>query len=663
MTRTRGRLASLSVGLAVVIAAGGAVLLTSAGPAGALTRGEGTGKAWCARYGGTSLAGYRRVYACKLTSKGTTAGKTPFDSFAGFQPTELANRFLFRMTGNTLFDNDVAGNFTALAAASFAIPAATSGVRGSVPAAGDIISEWGGTSKQKQDGDRTMVAVVTDVTATSSGWTIRTLNQDRQYGGAGTITVSSHGRTWSAENGFYAAFEWLRLVGGGGGAPGGGSPGGGSPGGWTATEAPRLAASATGQLLAVACSAAANCTAAGASGSSAMLAARDGRGWTAVPVPLPASSPSRSRLTAVTCPSGNICVAAGDYVSGGAQQGLLLSGHGGSWTATRAPLPAGAAASPNASVRAVACADDSSCVAVGQYTAATSGYPLLITGHGSSWTGRRAPLPADAAARPDAGLVAVACPAAGACTAVGSYVDNLGNRQGMLVTGHGSSWTATRAPLPASATVPGAELSAVACPQTTPCVAAGSYSGDSLGLLVSGEATSWTATRAPLPAGAGANPKASFRAIACYAGSCAAVGSYTDAAGSSQGMLVTRRGSELTAAAAPLPASAAARQGRPGAQLDSVACPSASACVAVGEYTDTAGDAQTLLLAGLGASWQATRAPVPANARPVGTQAQGALAPPELSSAACPSVSACVAVGSYPARKAGIEGLIVTGPS
>ena len=85
--------------------------------------------------------------------------------------------------------------------------------------------------------------------------------------------------------------------------------------------------------------------------------------------------------------------------------------------------------------------------------------------------------------------------------------------------------------------------------------------------------------------------------------------------------------------------------------------------MAVGEYTDTAGDAQTLLLAGLGASWQATRAPVPANARPVGTQAQGALAPPELGSVACPSVSACVAVGSYPARKAGMEGLIVTGPA
>jgi hypothetical protein len=246
---------------------------------------------------------------------------------------------------------------------------------------------------------------------------------------------------------------------------------------------------------------------------------------------------------------------------------------------------------------------------------------------------------------------------------VGSYVDNLGNRQGMLVTGHGNSWTATRAPLPASATVPGAELSAVACPQTTSCVAVGSYSGDALGLLVSGGAASWTATRAPVPAGAAANPKASFRAIACYAGSCAAVGSYTDTAGSSQGMLVTRRGSEVTAAAAPLPAGAAARQGRPGAQLGSVACPSASACVAVGEYTDTAGDAQTLLLVGLGTSWQAARAPVPANARPVGTQAQGALAPPELNSAACASVSACVAVGSYPARKAGMEGLIVTGPA
>lgn len=234
----------------------------------------------------------------------------------------------------------------------------------------------------------------------------------------------------------------------------------------------------------------------------------------------------------------------------------------------------------------------------------------------------------------------------------------------MLVTGHGTSWTATRSPLPASATVPGAMLSAVACPRTTACVAVGSFSADSRGLMVTGSGMSWTATQTPLPSGAAANPAATFRSIACFTAlSCVAAGSYTDSSGSSQGMLVTRHDSKLTAATAVLPSGAAPRQGHPGAQLASVACASVSSCVTVGEYTDMTGDAQMLLLSGYGSSWKAVRAPVPPNAKTVGSQAQGALGPPVLASVICPAVSTCIAVGSYPARKLGTEGLLITGPA
>jgi hypothetical protein len=117
----------------------------------------------------------------------------------------------------------------------------------------------------------------------------------------------------------------------------------------------------------------------------------------------------------------------------------------------------------------------------------------------------------------------------------------------------------------------------------------------------------------------------------------------------------------LSTASAALPTGAARAQGSPGAQLTSVACSSAAACVAVGSYTDTAGEARLLLLTLAGSAWTATRAPSPADARTVGTQAQGTLAPPALSSVACPGAAACVAVGSYPARKLGMAGLIVTG--
>ena len=110
MARGRRRITSLTIALAVVAAGGTTALLAGIGPAGAFTPGEGLGASWCARYDGTSLGSYRDVYACQSSSK--AAGKTPFDSFAGFQPTELANRFLYAITGHTLFDNDVAGNFS-----------------------------------------------------------------------------------------------------------------------------------------------------------------------------------------------------------------------------------------------------------------------------------------------------------------------------------------------------------------------------------------------------------------------------------------------------------------------------------------------------------------------------------------------------------------------
>jgi hypothetical protein len=215
MARTRGETPSLSFALALV-AVGLTAGVFAAEPAGAFTRGEGSGKAWCAAYGGENIGSYEDIYACKPDR--SHAGKTPFDSYAGFQPTELANRFLFKLTGRTLFDNEVAGNFVTLVSAVDAIPDASAGAPDVLPKAGDIISMWGGRSGQKQDGDRTLVAIVTQVAPTATGWTVTTLNQGEQADTSGTdgfntITVSDRGRIWSTERGFYASFDWLLLAG------------------------------------------------------------------------------------------------------------------------------------------------------------------------------------------------------------------------------------------------------------------------------------------------------------------------------------------------------------------------------------------------------------------------------------------------------------------
>jgi len=676
MARTRRRIGMLAIALGLGLTAGTAIVLTSIGPAGAFTPGEGTGTSWCTRYGGVSLGSYRNIYACKPGSK--TSGKTPFDSYAGFQPTELANRFLYAVTGHTLFDNDVAGNFVALAAASFALPQSASATTRSLPVRGDIISMWGGRSKQRENGSRTQVAIVTGVAAAPSVWVITTLNQGDPADTAGaqgfdTITVSRNFKTWSALNGFYADFAWLRLA-----KPAStSSPAPTQPTpGWLAAQAPGQASAPGGPLIAVACAQAGSCAAVGNSGGGAVLETRaaatstavsgtattsTAATWTPVAVPKPASATTSSSLTVVTCPAAATCLAGGSYRSAGQQQGLLVSGHDRNWTATTAPLPANAAGSPQARISAVACGSATACVAVGRYATSTSQDALLVSGHGSAWSGRAAPLPADASGRPDATLVSVVCPAATSCTAVGSYVDRLGNRQGMLVLLQGSNWTAVRAPLPGDAKVPGAALTAVACPSATACVAVGSYSAATRGFAVTGQGTSWTAAATPVPAGAAAQAKPSFRSIACSLGGCVAVGSYTNADGSAQGLVVTGQGTAFTAVRAALPADAAPDQGSPGAQLTSVSCPSAARCVATGTYTDSSGEAETLLLSRTGSAWTAVKAPSPANARTVGSQAQGSLTPPTISSVACWAAASCIAVGGYPARNAGMAGLILTG--
>jgi hypothetical protein len=307
----------------------------------------------------------------------------------------------------------------------------------------------------------------------------------------------------------------------------------------------------------------------------------------------------------VACPSATGCVVTGYYTGGGSpehQHGLLLAGHGSSWTAIRAPLPAPASPSPatgasgDAGLWDVSCPSSTVCVAAGFYDR----HGLLLTGHGSSWTAIRAPLPARAAANSQADLYRVTCPSITTCVAAGDYDITAHSADGLLVTRHGSSWTATEAPLPVTAGAsPDPGITGVSCGSTTACAAVGYYTdpaGQEQGLLLTGHGSSWTATRASRPAGA--RPGAYLNGVSCPApAACLAVGYYTGSSGSKQGLLLQRRGSSWTASTAPLPPGAATD---PGAYLNGLACTSISACLAAGAYTDSSGHGQGVLLPGPG---------------------------------------------------------------
>jgi hypothetical protein len=60
---------------------------------------------------------------------------------------------------------------------------------------------------------------------------------------------------------------------------------------------------------------------------------------------------------------------------------------------------------------------------------------------------------------------------------------------------------------------------------------------------LTGLSTSWTAAEAPRPANAAADPAAGLTSVACpSASSCVAAGFYTDSSGNGQGLLVTGSG-------------------------------------------------------------------------------------------------------------------------
>jgi hypothetical protein len=223
-------------------------------------------------------------------------------------------------------------------------------------------------------------------------------------------------------------------------------------------------------------------------------------------------------------------------------QGLLLTGHGSSWSATKAPVPPGFATDPDPDLTDVGCASATVCLATGSYLDSSGNEQgLLLARHGASWSASKAPRPAGAAAGQPASLVGVACPAA-ACVAVGQYTASSGSTQGLLLTGSRSSWSAARAPLPAGAAASkNADLSYVACPVAASCVAAGTYtgaSGNQPGLLLTRHGSSWTASQAPLPAGAPLSAAPTFSALACVAASCVVTGSYTDSSGHQQALLL-----------------------------------------------------------------------------------------------------------------------------
>ena len=262
-----------------------------------------------------------------------------------------------------------------------------------------------------------------------------------------------------------------------------------------------------------------------------------------------------------------------------------------------------------------------------------------------SWSAANPPLPADAVPGQGVTLLASSCPADGWCVAVGDYLAQNATttwEAGLIESESGSTWTATEAPLPTSAGAdPQALLEAVSCPSVGSCVATGRYvdaSGATQGLVEQLSNSAWSATTAVLPPGAATGGTGAYaeltQAVCTGVGACTAVGVYTPNGGPEQGLIESQSGGGgWGAIAAPLPTLTS------GSQFFGLSCPAAGACVATGMY-DVAGTDSGLVETQSGTAWSASTLPLPAGASPEATIANDDLA------VSCSSPGTCAVAGT-----------------
>lgn len=323
-------------------------------------------------------------------------------------------------------------------------------------------------------------------------------------------------------------------------------------------------------IASIACSAVGNCVAVGNYETNAevwepmIVVERNGRWRRAIESPLPAGAPVAGQnavLLSITCRPSGTCTAAGAYVDpAGHQQGLLVTGSGGRWSVAPTPVPPGDANSdPNIVPSSVACAAGGECAAVGTYVnPLQNSLGLLLSESGGSWAGGLgAALPAGAAPATTFGdqtavLASVACPAAGACTAVGWYFDNYENGQGLLVSQASGVWQpGVEVALPINAVTglqkQSAGLDWISCAGVGNCLATGVYTDrgyNSQGLLLAEVGGVWqTGLESPLPRNAGTVQYAAADQSDCTgAGDCAVIGQYNDRRGNVLGYMISETG-------------------------------------------------------------------------------------------------------------------------
>lgn len=368
--------------------------------------------------------------------------------------------------------------------------------------------------------------------------------------------------------------------------------------------------------------------------------------WRAVQLQPPAGAQANpfASPTSVACASAADCVTAGSYFTSRGQRAMVATRTNGKWAkATTLTLPANAGADPEASAGGIACPAAGSCVAVGSYLDRVGITQLFADAElrGKWQRAVEVRKPATTAKNGIAVLTSVSCTGAGNCVAVGAFRSKAG-QQFLAVRDAGGRWQqALGVRTPSTAAGPDAGLTSVSCWKAGHCRAAGTFedsAGHTRPLVVTDDAGTWSQpVKVAAPAGAAANPNAEFLSISCdKAGLCGLAGSYLDKNGIGRAMVDTQ-GKQGWPRASEVPPPAGARQA-PAYGFHAISCTAAGSCVAVGSI-DTGSAIVPLIATRSGGRWKGAVTIKP----PPKSKTQGGNS--SLDGVSCPGGS-CIGVGS-----------------
>ena len=375
------------------------------------------------------------------------------------------------------------------------------------------------------------------------------------------------------------------------------------------------------------------------------------------------SNSGNANFISVSCPTPGNCTALGDFsnTEGGREAFTATSVNQTStapeegWgQAQPAEFPNGLFGFSEISVSSISCASPGNCTVVGsvRHIIPAFGYhAYTMTSTNGVWApAQLARFPNGVAhASPSASFTSVSCASPGNCTAVGSFRNSEGLYEGFTMTSTNGVWALARQavfPPGAQHIYSTANFLSVSCASPGNCTAVGQFRNSDDGY----EAFTMTSTNgvwalarpAEFPAGVQAeNPEARFNSVSCASpGNCTAVGQFRNFDNSREAFTMASTNG-VWALARPAVFPDGVQPNSPIAQLNSVSCPTAGNCTAVGWFNNMSDWGEAFTMTSTNGVWELARPAVFLG----GVQSE--YPEDDFRSVSCSASGNCTAVGTF----------------